>query len=86
MRRAQNLYKVAHANLSALPHPPDYFYTRFRLEAQRRASEASVDGISSIIAEMGAQVGLPPCLMARFVIKSFLHLNPETLIQSANGR
>ncbi len=86
LRKAQNSYKVAHASLSALPHAPTHFYHQFRAEAQRRASAGSVQ---TIIAEMGEQVGLPPCLMARFVIKSFLYENPDILKQnnttSANG-
>jgi hypothetical protein len=82
LRKAQNSYKVAHASLSALPHPPAYFYQQFRVEAERRvASEA----IQTIIAEMGEQAGLPPCLMARFVIKSFLYENPHFCANGATG-
>ena len=42
---------------------------------------------------MGEQAGLPACLMARFVIKSFLHENPQFLlvnnttnVNGANGK
>lgn len=67
-------------------HPPDFFYRQFRAEAERRIAAAG-DGraVSSIVAEMGEQVGLPACLMARFVIKSFLHENPQTLMNNGSN-
>lgn len=79
LRRAQNLYKVAHVNLSALGHPNDYFYMQFRECASRRADATRV---ADTIGEMGEQVGLPPCLMARFIVRSFLHCCPGAMTDS----
>jgi hypothetical protein len=83
LRRAQNLYKVAHANLSALGHPNDYFYMQFRECVARRADTgADATLVANTICEMGEQVGLPPCLMARFIVRSFLHCCPDATADS----
>ena len=72
------MYRAAHAKLSAQEFPPDHFYTHFRLRCQERRhnSDGEGAGMSFIIKEMGEEVGLPPCLMARFILKSFVHLYP----------
>lgn len=69
------MYRTAHAKLSAQEFPPDHFYTHFRLRCQERSNRGS-GGVEFVIKEMGEEVGLPPCLMARFILKSFVHLYP----------
>ena len=69
------MYRTAHAKLSAQELPPDHFYTHFRLRCQERSNRGA-GGLELVIKEMGEEVGLPPCLMARFILKSFVHLYP----------
>ncbi len=38
-----------------------------------------------VIEEMGEEVGLPPCLMARFILKSFVHIYPLDGSEPDNG-
>lgn len=70
MRNSLYKYRTAHAKLSAQEFPPDHFYTHFRLRCSNNNNP------SLIIKEMGEEVGLTPCLMARFILKSFVHLYP----------
>lgn len=71
MRKSLYLYRAAHAKLSAQEFPPEYFYNHFRMRIENR-----INGSELIIKELGEEVGLPPCLMARFILKSFVHLYP----------
>lgn len=71
MRKSLYSYRAAHAKLSAQELPPDHFYNHFRLRCQKGESSHEL-----IIKEMGEDVGLPPCLMARFILKSFINLYP----------
>lgn len=72
MRNSLYMYRSAHAKLSAQEFPPTHFYSHFQLRCQERNS----GGVELVIKEMGEEVGLPPCLMARFILKSFVHLYP----------
>ena len=69
MRKSLYLYRASHAKLSAQEFAPDHFYTHFRLRCQERTNNLSL-----VIKEMGEEVGLPPCLMARFIVKSFVNI------------
>lgn len=71
MRNSFYFYRASHAKLSAQEFSPDYFYTHFKLRCQERRDN---DKINLVIKEMGEEVGLPPCLMARFIIKSFVNV------------
>lgn len=74
MRNSFYTYRTSHAKLSAQEFPPDHFYTHFRLRCQERRNNGDNERINLVIKDMGEEVGLPPCLMARFVIKSFVHV------------
>lgn len=84
MRYSLNMYRAAHAKLSAQEFSPDHFYTLFQLRCQERHSRVG-GGVELVIKEMGEEVGLPPCLMARFILKSFVHLYPSDQAISDNG-
>lgn len=66
------MYRASHAKLTAQDHPAD-FYAHFRL---RCTENSSPQGLDFIIKEMGEEVGLPPCLMARLILKSFVNAYP----------
>lgn len=70
MRKSLYLYRAAHAKLTAQEFPPEHFYNHFRLRSQNSNNSEMV------IKEMGDELGLPPCLMARVILKSFVHLYP----------
>lgn len=72
MKKSLYMYREAHAKLSAQEFPPDHFYTHFRLRCQQRDGHEE----EKVIKEMGEEVGLPPCLMARFILKSFVQIYP----------
>ena len=74
MRNSFYTYRTSHAKLSAQEFPPDHFYSHFRLRCQERSNKGDTEGINFVIKEMGEEVGLPPCLMARFILKSFLNV------------
>lgn len=74
MRKSLYLYRASHAKLTAEDHPTEYFYAQFRL---RCTENLSPQGLNFIIKEMGEKVGLPPCLMARLILKSFINSYPS---------
>ncbi len=81
MRKSLYLYRTAHTKLSAQEFPPEHFYNHFRLRGQNSNSNNS----EFIIKEMGNELGLPPCLMARVILKSFVHLYPMDASDSNNS-
>lgn len=71
MRHSLSVYRAAHAKLTAQDPPPDHFYRNFRIKCE---AVQEIDSRQQIIKEMGMTVDLPPCLMARLVLKSFLQM------------
>lgn len=79
MRNSLGIYRQAHMKLSSQKFTPDHFYINFNLRCQERYHSFEL-----IIKEMGEEVGLPPCLMARFVLKSFIHVYPDGSLNLPN--
>ena len=77
------MYRAAHAKLSAQEFPPDHFYTHFQLRCKERHLNAN--GVELVIKDMGEEVGLPPCLMARFILKSFVHVYPTDQLGTSDN-
>ena len=72
MRKSLYFYRTAHSALSARVFPPDHYYNCFR----SRCNQNNNGNDEQIIRIMGEEVGLPPCLMARFILKSFINIYP----------